>query len=169
MLTPQSLEQLWHGKHPLVYLLLPLSWIYAALIDIRRFAYMAGILPVQQVDVPVIVVGNITVGGTGKTPLIIWLADYLKAKGMKPGVISRGYGGRTKKWPQQVRVDSNPSFVGDEPVLLAQRTLCPVAVSPNRFVAAKELLEHTDCDILLCDDGMQHLSLHIDIEIAVID
>ena len=130
---------------------------------------MAGALPVQKVKVPVIVVGNITVGGTGKTPLIIWLGDYLIQKGLKPGFISRGYGGRSKKWPQQVRADSNPSLVGDEPVLIAQRLCCPVAVSPNRYIAAMELLAYTDCDILLCDDGLQHLNLYRDIEIAVID
>ncbi len=130
---------------------------------------MAGVLPVQNVSVPVIVVGNITVGGTGKTPLIIWLAEYFKSKGMQPGIISRGYGGTTRHWPQQVRVDSNPALVGDEPVLIAQRTGCPVAISPKRYIAAKELLEHTNCDVFLCDDGLQHLSLNRDIEIAVID
>ncbi len=138
-------------------------------VSIRRVAYLSGILPVQNVPVPVIVVGNITVGGTGKTPLIIWLGEYLKERGMKPGFISRGYGGKSRKWPQQVRSDSNPLLVGDEPVLIAQRTACPVAVSPNRYIAAKELLEHTDCDILLCDDGLQHLSLYRNLEIAVID
>ena len=169
MLSPQFLQQLWYNKHPLSYLLLPLGWLYGAFISLRKFAYVVGVLPVQKVEVPVIVVGNITVGGTGKTPLIIWLAEYFKEKGMRPGIISRGYGGTAKQWPQQVRVDSNPSIVGDEPVLIAQRTLCPVAVSPKRYIAAKELLEHTDCDILLCDDGLQHLSLYRDIEIAVID
>ncbi len=169
MFTPQFLEQLWYGKHPLVYLLLPVSWLFAGFVAIRRFAYLTGILPVQKVAVPVIVVGNITVGGTGKTPLIIWLGEFLQQRGMKPGFISRGYGGQSEHWPQQVRADSNPVLVGDEPVLIAQRTKCPVAVSPNRFIAAKELLEHTDCDILLCDDGLQHLSLDRDIEIAVID
>ena len=169
MFTTQFLDQLWYGKHPLFYLLLPLGWLFAGFVATRRFAYLTGILPVQKVPVPVIVVGNITVGGTGKTPLIIWLGEYLQQRGMKPGFISRGYGGQAEKWPQQVRADSNPALVGDEPVLIAQRTQCPVAVSPNRFIAAKELLEHTDCDILLCDDGLQHLSLYRDIEIAVID
>lgn len=169
MLTPQFLQQLWYGRQPLSYLLRPLGWLYQAFVAMRRFAYMVGVLPVQRVSVPVIVVGNITVGGTGKTPLIIWLCDFLKALGMRPGVISRGYGGSSLKWPQQVRADSSPALVGDEPVLIAQRTQCPVAVSPNRYVAAQELLEHTDCNILLCDDGLQHLSLYRDIEIAVID
>ena len=169
MLSQKFLEELWYGDHPLSFFLVPLSWLYAAVIMLRRFAYASGIVPVQRVAVPVIVVGNITTGGTGKTPLIIWLAEYLAARGHHPGVISRGYGGKAKKWPQQVRPDSNPFLVGDEPVLIAQRPRCPVAVSPRRYVAAREVLEHTNCDILLCDDGLQHYSLARDIEIAVID
>ena len=149
--------------------LVPVSWLYSSFIRLRSFAYTAGILPKRGVNVPVIVVGNITVGGTGKTPLIIWLATLLKQQGHQPGIISRGYGGKSKKWPQQVRADSNPYLVGDEPVLIAQRTACAVAVSPYRYMAAKELLEHTDCDVLLCDDGLQHLSMDRDLEIAVID
>lgn len=169
MLSQKFLEELWYGDHPLSLVLAPAGWLYAAMIMLRRLGYASGILPVQHVGVPVIVVGNITVGGTGKTPLIIWLAEYLKAHGHRPGVISRGYGGKLKKWPQQVRPDSNPFMVGDEPVLIARRLHCPVAVSPKRYIAARELLEHTDCDVLLCDDGLQHLSLARDIEIAVID
>ena len=169
MLTPQFINKLWYQNHPLSYLLYPLGWLFRFVVAVRRLAYLGGLLPVQNVPVPVIVVGNVTVGGTGKTPLIIWLGEFLQAKGMKPGFISRGYGGKSKKWPQQVRPDSNPLLVGDEAVLIAQRTGCPVAVSPNRYVAACELLEYTDCDILLCDDGLQHLSLFRNIEIAVVD
>ena len=108
MLSPQFLQQLWYNKHPLSYLLIPLGWLYGAFISLRKFAYVVGVLPVQRVEVPVIVVGNITVGGTGKTPLIIWLAEYFKERGMRPGIISRGYGGSAKQWPQQVRVDQQP-------------------------------------------------------------
>lgn len=169
MITPDFLEQLWYGNHRLSTLLLPLSWLYSLFMKIRHVAYTIGILPKRRVGVPVIVVGNITVGGTGKTPLIIWLCNYLKKQGHRPGVISRGYGGRTSRRPQQVRPDSHPSLVGDEPVLIAQRTHCPVAVSPNRYLAASELLKHTDCDVLLCDDGLQHLAMDRDLEIAVID
>ena len=136
---------------------------------LRRLGYVSGLLPVQQVAVPVIIIGNITVGGTGKTPLVIWVADFLKQKNFHPGIISRGYGGMANHWPQQVRPDSNPGTVGDEPVLIARRTGCPVAVSPDRFKAAVELLEHKKCDILICDDGLQHHTLARDIEIAVID
>ena len=163
------LQKIWYEDHPLYLLLLPLSWIYVLGTTIRQFLYNSGLLPTRQVDIPVIIIGNITVGGTGKTPLIIWLADYLKQSGFKPGIISRGYGGRAKKWPQQVRPDSNPSQVGDEPVLLAQRTKCPVAVAPARYRAALELQGLGTCDVILCDDGLQHLELHRDLEIAVVD
>jgi tetraacyldisaccharide 4'-kinase len=169
MLTPEFLERLWYGNHPLSTVLKPVSWLYGGFMRVRSGAYKIGILPRQSVDVPVIIVGNISVGGTGKTPLIIWLSALLKEQGHRPGIISRGYGGTTTKWPQQVRPDSNPYLVGDEPVLLARRTGCPVAISPNRYVAAKELLQYTDCDVLLCDDGLQHLALDRDLEIAVID
>lgn len=168
-LSPELIEDIWYGKTFLSLLLIPVSWLYTIFMMLRRLAYASGILPVQQVSVPVIVVGNITVGGAGKTPLIIWLAEFLKSQGLHPGVISRGYGGTAKQWPQQVRPDSNPFIVGDEPVLIAQRTHCPVAISPQRYAAAKALTEHTDCDVLLCDDGLQHYSLYRDIEIVVID
>ncbi|MEX2353201.1 MAG: tetraacyldisaccharide 4'-kinase [Gammaproteobacteria bacterium] len=169
MITPEFLDRLWYGSHPLAIVLRPVSWLYAGFVRLRNLAYLIGILPRRGVDVPVIIVGNITVGGTGKTPLIIWLSALLREQGHRPGIISRGYGGKSTKWPQQVRADSNPQLVGDEPVLLARRTGCPVAVSPDRYVAAQELLEHTDCDVLLCDDGLQHQAMDRDLEIAVID
>jgi len=169
MISPEFLEKLWYDRHPLTTALRPVSWLYGGFIRLRNIAYRTGVLPRQNVDVPVIIVGNITVGGTGKTPLIIWLSALLREQGHRPGIISRGYGGKSTKWPQQVRADSNPYLVGDEPVLLAQRTGCPVAVSPNRYIAACELLKHTDCDVLLCDDGLQHLALDRDLEIVVID
>jgi tetraacyldisaccharide 4'-kinase len=169
MLSQDFIDELWYGDHPLSLCLAPLGWAFAGITLLRRLGYAAGILPVQQVPVPVIIIGNITVGGTGKTPLIIWLANYLKERGHRPGIISRGYGGSARKWPQQVRADSNPHVVGDEPVLIARHTGCPVAVSPRRYVAARELLEHKACDVLLCDDGLQHLALDRDLEIAVVD
>jgi tetraacyldisaccharide 4'-kinase len=163
------IENLWYGNNRFSILLLPVSWLYQVYVSIRRFAYFTGLLPKHEVAVPVIVVGNITVGGTGKTPLIIWLCQYLVEQGYRPGILSRGYSGHASKWPQQVRPDSDPYTVGDEPVLLARRSGRPVAVSPNRYLAAVQLLEHTDCNILLCDDGLQHLSLDRDLELAVID
>jgi tetraacyldisaccharide 4'-kinase len=162
-------EYLWYGRSVFAYLLLPLTAIFLLVTLFRRLFYRLGWLKTEYLDVPVIVVGNITAGGTGKTPLVVWLADYLKVKGYKPGLISRGYGGRAKHWPQQVRPDSDPAAVGDEAILLARRTACPMAVGPDRLLAGKALLNNTDCDILLSDDGLQHYALGRDIEIAVID
>ncbi|HUS23955.1 MAG TPA: tetraacyldisaccharide 4'-kinase, partial [Candidatus Binatia bacterium] len=116
----------------------------------------------------VIVIGNIAVGGTGKTPFLIWLASQLRASGWNPGVVARGYGGRALQWPQVVRPDSDPLQVGDEPVLIAQRTGCPVVVAPDRPAAARELLA-AGVDVILSDDGLQHYRLARDLEIAVID
>jgi tetraacyldisaccharide 4'-kinase len=169
MVSSEFLDTLWYGEHPLARVLAPLGWIYGGCAWLRRMAYRAGILPARRVDVPVIVVGNLTVGGTGKTPLVIWIVEYLKSEGYTPGIVSRGYGGTVTRYPQQVRPDSNPDLVGDEPVLIAQRTGCPVATSPRRWQAASELVKHTSCDILVCDDGLQHYALHRDIDIAVID
>jgi tetraacyldisaccharide 4'-kinase len=119
--------------------------------------------------VPVIIIGNISVGGTGKTPLVIWLVKCLQQAGYRPGIVSRGYRGKARHWPQQVRADSDPVMVGDEAVLLAQRCQCPVAVDPHRVAAAQALLKYTDCDVIVADDGLQHYALGRDIEIAVID
>ena len=163
------IEGLWYGRHPLTLLLAPLSWLYLAALACRRFMYAAGILPVTRLPVPVIVVGNLTVGGTGKTPLVIWLARYLQTLAYKPGIVSRGYGGATQSQARRVEPGSDPALVGDEPVLLAQRTGRPVAVAPDRVKAALALLRQTDCDILLSDDGLQHTSLGRDVEIVVVD
>ena len=169
MASPEFIEDLWYGKSPLSILLAPLGWCYQLLMTLRHLLYQSGIVPTQRLDIPVIVVGNIVVGGTGKTPLVIWLAAYLKEKGYQPGIISRGYKSKVKQWPQQVRKDSNPELVGDEPVLLARRTKCPVAIAPNRYIAADALIEHQQVDIIISDDGLQHYALERDIEIVVID
>ena len=167
--TQFRIEALWYGRHPVTTLLAPLSWLYLAALACRRFMYSAGILPVARLPVPVIVVGNLTVGGTGKTPLVIWLARHLQTLAYKPGIVSRGYGAAPQTRARRVEPGSDPALVGDEPVLLAQRTGCPVAVAPNRAKAAQALLRQTDCDILLSDDGLQHTSLGRDVEIVVID
>ncbi len=135
----------------------------------RRLAYRLKIFKTHRLSVPVIVVGNITVGGTGKTPMVIWLAQYLKKMGLRPGIVSRGYGGSAKYWPQQVLPGSDPTAVGDEPVLIARRTDCPVSVGPDRAVAALALQRYVDCDVIISDDGLQHYALGRDIEIAVVD
>jgi tetraacyldisaccharide 4'-kinase len=114
-------------------------------------------------------VGNLTTGGTGKTPLVTWLVDFLRASGYRPGVIARGYKGRARHWPQPVRADSDPLIAGDEAVLLAVRCGCPIVVGPDRVAAARALLEQGECDLIVSDDGLQHYALERDIEIAVID
>ena len=162
-------EALWYGRQPLVLLLAPLSWLYLLALRCRRFMYVSGVLAVTTLAVPVIVVGNLTVGGTGKTPLVIWLARYLQARSYRPGIISRGYGAVAQPQALRVKADSDPALAGDEPVLLAQRTGCPVAVAPDRVKAAQLLLRQTDCDILLSDDGLQHTALARDVEIVVLD
>ena len=165
----KRLDYYWYTRSPWLLLLTPLSLVFRVIVSLRRLAYKRGIRRSTRVSVPVIVVGNITVGGTGKTPLVAWLAKYLQSKGYKPGIISRGYGGQASSWPQQVRPDSDPAAVGDEAVLLATKTGCPMAVAPDRVAAANALIEHSDCDVILSDDGLQHYALQRDIEIAVID
>ncbi len=165
----KRLDYYWYARSPWLLLLTPLSLVFRVVVWLRRKAYRIGLLRSHRVSLPVIIVGNITVGGTGKTPLVIWLADYLRGKGYRPGIISRGYGGKASNWPQQVRPDSDPAMVGDEAVLLAGATACPMAVGPDRVATARALIEHSDCDVILSDDGLQHYALQRDIEIIVID
>jgi len=165
----KRLDYYWYARSPWLLLLTPLSLVFRIVVWLRRSAYRIGLLRSQRVSLPVIIVGNITAGGTGKTPLVIWLAEYLRDKGYRPGIISRGYGGKASSWPQQVRPDSDPAMVGDEAVLLAGATGCPMAVGPDRVATATALIEHSDCDVLVSDDGLQHYALQRDIEIVVID
>lgn len=154
---------IWH------ILLIPLSWLFYLLTTGRRKAYESGLLKSYRPPVPLIVVGNISVGGTGKTPLVIWLVEQLRQAGYRPAVISRGYGG-SKAAVQAVRADSSPADVGDEPVLLARRTACPVWVGADRVAVQRELLQaHPDCNVLISDDGLQHYRMQRDIEIVVVD
>lgn len=134
----------------------------------RRHAYRKGWLPTFEAGVPVVVVGNLTVGGTGKTPVVIALAQWLREQGWRPAIVSRGYGGRADHGARRVQPDSDPREVGDEPVLLARNANCPVAVCRRRIDAVALLLQQTDCDLILTDDGLQHYALHRDIEICVI-
>jgi tetraacyldisaccharide 4'-kinase len=163
------LDDIWYGKHPMRILLAPLGRLYQACAWARRAAYASGLLTVYRAPVPIIVVGNISTGGTGKTPLVIWLAAKLKSFGFRPGIVARGYRGVAKNWPQQVRADGDPIAVGDEAVLLARRTGLPVAVGPNRGAAIKALRKHSGVNIVISDDGLQDYALARDIEIAVVD
>ncbi len=149
--------------------LILLSWFYSCVIRARQTAYRRGLKKIHHLSVPVIVVGNITVGGTGKTPLTIWLAGILVKAGFKPGIISRGYGGTAKEWPQHVCVNSDSRIVGDEALVIARRTSCPMVVGPSRVAAAQALLKLHDCDVIVSDDGLQHYALGRDMEISVVD
>lgn len=159
----------WYKAHPIRWLLWPLSAIYCAITSLRRSLYRLGIFKQYSVNVPVIIVGNISVGGTGKTPFVIWLAKQLQHAGFRPGIISRGYGGKAESYPQIVTADSEPSIVGDEPLIISRQSACPMVVAPNRVAAAKQLLEQFDCNIIIADDGLQHYALARDIEIVIVD
>jgi len=167
--TAEILNDIWYGKSPVRYALLPVAAVYRGLARLRRTAYQRGWRPTVEVAVPVIVVGNVSVGGTGKTPFVIWLADQLKQRGRKVGIVTRGYRGKGTQWPRAVAADSDPEEVGDEPVLLARRTRCPVVAGPDRVACVEALLEHTRVDVVLSDDGLQHYRLARAFEIAVVD
>jgi len=163
------LERHWYRITPMHLILLPVSLIFRLLAALRRALYRSGILSSEKLPVPVIVVGNITVGGSGKTPLTLWLAQQLIDEGWHPGIISRGYASQAAA-PQAVYQESSPDEAGDEAVLMAQRGLCPVWVGRDRPAAGRALLRaHPKCDVLLSDDGLQHYRLRRDAEIAVVD
>jgi tetraacyldisaccharide 4'-kinase len=163
------LQDAWYKEMYISSAFMPFSMLYDDFMRFRLFLYKKGILKKTKLAVPVVIVGNITVGGTGKTPLILWLARFLREEGFKPGIISRGYGGNSDVWPQWVDDKSTPEQVGDEAVLMAKKVDCPVVVGPERVEAAQMLLDKSDCDVVLSDDGLQHYALDRDIEIAVID
>jgi tetraacyldisaccharide 4'-kinase len=163
------LQREWYEKSVPNPFLIPLAAIFRKIVTIRRWSYRRGLKKVSRLPVPVIVVGNLTVGGTGKTPLVVWLARFLKEKGFRPGIISRGYGASHAQRPLRVFEDSKPYDVGDEPLLIARRTACPVFIFPQRVEAAKALFETTGCNVILSDDGLQHYALERDLEIVVID
>jgi len=165
----EQLDRAWYGKSGLTQILRPFTGLFVSVVYLRRLLYRFKLLKSNKVTVPVIVVGNLTVGGTGKTPLVIWIANYLKTAGYNPGIISRGYTGKARNWPQQVRPDADPTIVGDEAVLISRRTGCPMAVGPKRIDDSRALLKYASIDVIISDDGLQHYALQRDIEIAVID
>jgi tetraacyldisaccharide 4'-kinase len=154
----------------LSFLLLPVSWLFRLIVNFRRNLYRLGIKKNYQFNTPVIVVGNITIGGTGKTPFVIWLAHFLKAQGYRPGIVSRGYGARKKLVsPRYVDSTTQATEAGDEAVLLADRSACPVVTAASRVEAVKALLAASDCNIVISDDGLQHYRLGRQLEIAIVD
>jgi len=161
-------DGIWQKKSPVSVLLYPLSAIFCLLVLIRRRLYRWGWLARERLPVPVIVIGNISVGGTGKTPLVIWMVRHLQAGGWRPGVVTRGYGGRSDVWPLPVTLITSPADAGDEPVLIAKRCGCPVIAGPDRIADGKALIE-AGCDIIVSDDGLQHYRLARDLEISVVD
>jgi tetraacyldisaccharide 4'-kinase len=160
------LERAWYGREPLAVLLIPLSWLFGAIVALRRLAYRLGVFRSHRIGRPVIVVGNLTVGGSGKTPLTVHLVRRLQAHGLRVGVVSRGYGG-TAEAPLRVDAATSPDLAGDEPVLIAARTGAPVVVARDRVAAAALLAP--DVDVVVADDGLQHYRLARDLELVVVD
>lgn len=163
------IEALWYKDQVISTWLMPLSMLFLDVIRLRQFLYKVGIFKRTRLPVPVIIVGNITVGGTGKTPLVIYLAQLLRNAGYQPGIISRGYGGTAQKNPQLVKPDSPATEVGDEALVILHNSRCPVAVGPKRVDNARVLIEQLACDVILSDDGLQHYALDRTIEITVVD
>ena len=165
----QAIEKTWYRRSPWSVLLLPLSLIYGALIYLRAAVYRFGGLQHSEVGIPVIVVGNLTMGGSGKTPLVILLVQLLARAGISSGIVSRGYLGRVTKTTCLVQEGADPSLVGDEPLLIQEQTGCPVVIDRNRVRGARYLASRCGVDIVVSDDGLQHLRMSPAIEIAVID
>ena len=163
-----QLQRLWYGKSRLVWLLLPFSWFFGALVELRRCCFAHGLFRRFSVGIPVIVVGNLTVGGTGKTPLVIWLANTLIEQKRKVAVITRGYGGQSDHWPHRVKSGSDPVQVGDEAVLIAQQTQAIVIAGPDRVANARQAIAE-GAELIISDDGLQHYRLQRDLELVVVD
>ncbi|HFP9385314.1 TPA: tetraacyldisaccharide 4'-kinase [Raoultella planticola] len=163
------IARIWSGESPVWRLLLPLSWLYGLVSGLIRLSYRLGVKKAWRAPVPVAVVGNLTAGGNGKTPVVIWLVEQLQQRGICVGVVSRGYGGKAASYPLLLSNDTSTAEAGDEPVLIFQRTSAPVAVSPERREAVQALLHAHDLQLIITDDGLQHYKLARDKEIVVID
>lgn len=163
------IARIWSGESPVWRLLLPLSWLYGLVSGLIRLSYRLGLKKAWRAPVPVAVVGNLTAGGNGKTPVVIWLVEQLQQRGIRVGVVSRGYGGKAASYPLLLSNDTSTAEAGDEPVLIFQRTGAPVAVSPGRREAVQALLHAHDLQLIITDDGLQHYKLARDKEIVVID
>jgi len=162
-------NSLWYGRQPLRWLLWPLSCLFQFLVSRRRRQYLNGEKPAFHPDVPLIVVGNISVGGTGKTPVTLWLIEQLQQRGWRPGVVSRGYGGTAPSYPHRVSATDSASVTGDEPLMLHLRSGVPVVVDPDRARAVQRLLQDGVVNVVISDDGLQHYRLGRTIELVVMD
>ena len=164
-----GLVEAWYRGAPWLWLLRPVEFCYRGVIALRRWCYSQGLFTRYRAPCPVVVVGNITVGGTGKTPLVIALVEGLQRAGLRPGVVSRGYGATRNRFPHRVARDSEAADCGDEPLLIARRTGCPCVVDPDRPAAVRALLASASVDVVISDDGLQHYALERDLEIALLD
>ncbi|MDO9616142.1 MAG: tetraacyldisaccharide 4'-kinase [Pseudomonas sp.] len=159
----------WYAGHPALGLLRPLEWLYRMVVQRKRSRFLAGEGEIYRAPVPVVVVGNITVGGTGKTPMILWLIEHCRRQGLRVGVVSRGYGAQPPQLPWRVQADQAASVAGDEPLLIVQRSGVPLMIDPDRSRAVAALLAAEPLDLILSDDGLQHYRLARDLELVLID
>lgn len=160
-------NRIWYGRRTPPLWTLPAAFLFAGIVAARRALYRRGLFKVARLSVPVVVVGNLSVGGTGKTPLVCWIVQRLLAQGLRPGIVTRGFGG-SESAPQLIGVDADPALHGDEPVMMARRTGVPVGVGRDRPAAAQLLID-SQCNVIVSDDGMQHYALGRDCEIVVVD
>lgn len=165
----ERLQRAWYHGHPALGLLRPLEALYRRVVQARRAHFLSGRSPAYRAPVPVIVVGNVTLGGTGKTPMILWLIDRCRARGLRVGVVSRGYGARPPSLPWRVRAGQRAGEAGDEPLLIVERSGVALMVDPDRSRAVRALLAEEPLDVILCDDGLQHYRLARDLEIVLVD
>ncbi|WP_341520771.1 tetraacyldisaccharide 4'-kinase [Pseudomonas sp. G.S.17] len=159
----------WYAGHPALALLRPLECLYRRVVEGKRARFLAGQGEIYKAPIPVIVVGNITVGGTGKTPLILWMIEHCRSRGLRVGVVSRGYGATPPSLPWRVTAEQSAAQAGDEPLLIVQRTGVPLMIDPDRSRAVRALLDSEPLDLILSDDGLQHYRLARDLELVLID
>ncbi len=169
MSLAERLTAAWYAGHPALGLLRPLEWLYRAVVQRKRARFLAGEGAIYRAPVPVVVVGNITVGGTGKTPMILWLIEHCRRQGLRVGVVSRGYGAQPPQLPWRVQADQAASVAGDEPLLIVQRSGVPLMIDPDRSRAVAALLAAEPLDLILSDDGLQHYRLARNLELVLID
>ena len=162
-------NRLWYQGHSLAWVFWPLSALFSWLAERRRNQYLLGKKPAYHPEIPVIVVGNISIGGTGKTPVSIWLIEALQQRGFRPGLVSRGYGGKAPYYPYSVSESDSASVTGDEPLMIRLRTGVPVVVDPDRAGAVRHLIENEQVDVVVSDDGLQHYRLSRTVELVVVD
>ena len=169
MKLSQRLQQAWYHGHPALFVLWPLEQLYRQVVKRKRARFLSGESASYRAPLPVVIVGNITVGGTGKTPMILWLIDFCRAQGLQVGVVSRGYGAKPAHLPWTVSASDSAAQAGDEPLLIVQRSGVPLVIAPDRAQALQQLLAEFSVDIILSDDGLQHYGLARDLELVLID